>query len=374
MPSIAISGYYGFHNCGDEAMLGAMVGALRDRLPGCGLTVFSREPRATAGFHGVEAVPRDDLRAIWQCLSRVDLLISGGGGLLQDVTGWPSIAYYLGVVKMARLQRKPVFFYGQGIGPVQTGLGRMLMRYVVNQVDFVTVRDEDSREELRRLGVRRPPVQVTADPALGLDVSGADPARGWRRLAAAGVTRGRPVAGFSVGAGSETSNYLEVIARVGDDLSRSGWQVVLVPMHYPADLEPSREVLAHMATPGFLLSEPCSYLDLLDVFPAFDFVLGMRLHFLIFGALFHLPLAGVAYDPKINHFLKLMELPLSQSLGDLDYGALSERVRWLLGRRDVLGDRTAALVGSLRRRAAMSADLVRDFLAARGAAGHRAGE
>ncbi|HUW63976.1 MAG TPA: polysaccharide pyruvyl transferase CsaB [Spirochaetia bacterium] len=365
MPSIAISGYYGFNNCGDEAMLGAMVAALRDRLPGCDLTVFSKDPQTTESFHGVRAVARDNLWAILGCLSRADLLISGGGGLLQDVTGWPSIAYYLGVVKLARLQNKPVFFYGQGIGPVRTNLGRVLMRNVVNQVNLITVRDEGSREELERLGVRKPPVRVTADPALGLDVHAADAGRGWQLLSGTGATPGLPVAGVSVRNWRGSSAYLDVIARVADDLSREGWQVVLVPMHYPADLGPSREVLERMHTRGFLLEQPCSYLDLLDVFTAFRFIVGMRLHFLIFGALFNLPLAGIAYDPKINHFLKLMDLPLSQPVAELDYATLTGRVRWLLSEREALGEKTAGIVASLKKKAETSADLVRDFLLAR---------
>lgn len=365
MPAIAISGYYGFNNCGDEAMLGAMVAALRGRLPGCDLTVFSKDPQTTASFHGVRAVARDNPRAIWSCLSRSDLLISGGGGLLQDVTGWPSIAYYLGVVKLARLQNKPVFFYGQGIGPVNTDLGRVLMRNVVNHVNFITVRDEGSREELVRLGIRRPPVRVTADPALGLDIRAADAGRGWQRLAGMGATPGVPVAGISVRNWRGSTAYLDIIARVADDLSREGWQVVLVPMHYPDDLGPSREVSTRMHTRGFLLDQPCSYLDLLDVFTAFRFIVGMRLHFLIFGALFNLPLAGIAYDPKINHFLKLMDLPLSQPVAELDYATLAERVRWLLSEREVLGEKTANIVAALKRKAEMSADLVRDLLLTR---------
>jgi len=365
MPAIAISGYYGFNNCGDEAMLGAMVAALKARLPGCDLTVFSKDPRATESFHGVRAVARDNLRAIMGCLARSDLLISGGGGLLQDVTGWPSIAYYLGVVTLARLQNKPVFFYGQGIGPVNTALGRVLMKNVVNRVDFITVRDEDSREELRRLGITRPPVRVTADPALGLDVTAADAGRGRQLLAAAGVVPGLPVAGISVRSWRGSPAYLDVIARVADDLAHEGWQTVLVPMHYPADLAPSREVLARMGTGGLLLDQPCSYLDLLDVFTAFQLVVGMRLHFLIFGALFNLPLAGIAYDPKINHFLKQINLPLSQPVAELDYTALAARVHRLLAERETLRHKTAGLVAGLKEKAKMSADLVRDFLLTR---------
>ena len=50
-----------------------------------------------------------------------------------------------------------------------TQAGRFLIRLVANRVDMITVRDPDSRDELVSLGVKRPPVYVTADPVLGLD-------------------------------------------------------------------------------------------------------------------------------------------------------------------------------------------------------------
>ncbi|BAF60960.1 hypothetical protein PTH_2779 [Pelotomaculum thermopropionicum SI] len=48
MPKVVISGYYGFHNSGDEAMLHAMLLALRDAVPGLEVTVLSKNPDYTA--------------------------------------------------------------------------------------------------------------------------------------------------------------------------------------------------------------------------------------------------------------------------------------------------------------------------------------
>ncbi|RYD07047.1 hypothetical protein N752_00260 [Desulforamulus aquiferis] len=53
------------------------------------------------------------LREIYRALKDSDMLISGGGSLLQDVTGLKSLLYYLGVILLARMLGKPVFFYAQ---------------------------------------------------------------------------------------------------------------------------------------------------------------------------------------------------------------------------------------------------------------------
>ncbi|HEX6987937.1 MAG TPA: polysaccharide pyruvyl transferase CsaB, partial [Bacillota bacterium] len=55
---VLISGYYGFGNLGDEALLRAIVQGLRALEPAPVLTVASGDPRRTAAAHRVEAVPR----------------------------------------------------------------------------------------------------------------------------------------------------------------------------------------------------------------------------------------------------------------------------------------------------------------------------
>ena len=56
--NIVISGYYGFHNAGDEAMLLAILQALRKTFDAPSITVISGNPSDTAKTFGVKAVPR----------------------------------------------------------------------------------------------------------------------------------------------------------------------------------------------------------------------------------------------------------------------------------------------------------------------------
>lgn len=115
---VVISGYYGFDNMGDEMVLAGILAGLRRLDPGVRVTVLSAHPAATAREHGVDAVSRTHLPSILAALARADLLISGGGSLLQDVTGPFNIPYYVGVMELARLRGVPVMMMAQGIGPV----------------------------------------------------------------------------------------------------------------------------------------------------------------------------------------------------------------------------------------------------------------
>lgn len=361
MPKIVVSGYFGFHNSGDEAMLHAMIKALKKRLPNIELVVLSEDPQFTAKSFGVRSIPRKDPGKIWRELKDADLLISGGGGLLQDITGPLSIVYYLGIVLMAKVLCKPVVFYAQGIGPVRTGMGKLMIKLVGNRVDLITVRDADSRLELLDLGVNKPPVYVTADPVLGLDPGEIDRWAGRKILVEKGLGR-RPLVGISVRCWQGLRDYKRVVARAADELAEKGWDVVLVPMHYPADLKACREVAALMKKNSVLLDKYCDFRELLAVVANMDLVIGMRLHFLIFGAVMNVPLVGISYDPKVGRFLELVRQPLAGDVHSLDYSGLNNAVNKVLADRRAV---TAALerrVASLREEALKNADYVAEFL------------
>ena len=93
MSRIVISGYYGFANAGDEAMLAAIIKALRSTEDSVELTVISGNPQATAAQYGVSSIHRFNPLEIFSALRSCDLLLSGGGSLLQDVTSKRSLLY-----------------------------------------------------------------------------------------------------------------------------------------------------------------------------------------------------------------------------------------------------------------------------------------
>ena len=133
---IVISGYYGSKNGGDEAMLAAMLEVLREEIPNLHVTVISLNPEYTKRRHNVDAVPRPDIWTIIQRIRTADLLISGGGSLLQNVTSGRSLYYYLAIIFLALLFGRKVMLYAQGIGPIRGALAHKLMNLIVNRVDF----------------------------------------------------------------------------------------------------------------------------------------------------------------------------------------------------------------------------------------------
>ena len=329
MSEIAISGYYGFSNAGDEAMLAAMIEVLGDLAPEATITVISGNPDDTRRRHGVQAVHRLDVPSVMRLLKRSKLLISGGGSLLQDVTSERSLYYYLGVMWLAKRLGTPVMLYSQGIGPVCGSLAQRVMRYVGNEAALITVRDEGSLEELRRLHILRPPQEVTADPVLAMHP--VDKGLGRVILKRHGLEGTAPLVGLAIREWQGWDGYKEALAQAADRLVEScGARIVFLPMQSTEDIQAARKVQARMKQHSVVLQDAYTTGELLSLVGNLDVLLGIRLHALIFAAIMQVPLIGISYDPKIERFLSMLgEKPIG-SLRSLQAAELSEAVQALL--------------------------------------------
>jgi polysaccharide pyruvyl transferase CsaB len=317
MPKVVLSGYFGFGNAGDEAILAAEVAALRQLIPQVEITVLSGNPRKTAATYNVEAEPRGNLWALCRALRRADLLISGGGSLLQDITSNRSIPYYLGVMALAKLMGKKVMLYGNGVGPIRNPFNRLLVRWLGNWVDLITVRDEGSKRVLQKLGVSRPPIVLTADAVFSLKPAPKDVAE--KVLQRSGIGSERPRLGVSVRQWQGQQDYKEVLSDAIDKyVSEHKAQVVFLPLQHPGDVDASKEVRSFMEQPATIITECFDVPTTMALYGAMDMVLGMRLHALVFAALQAVPHVGIVYDPKVASFLDIVRQPVGGPVECLD--------------------------------------------------------
>lgn len=163
MTKYVVSGYIGFDNFGDEAI----ARVLTDRLKKEGaekITLISSNPQKTAQIHGVESCGMLDF---FKSIKESDVLISGGGSLLQDVTSFKSLLYYLGVIFTALFSGKKVEIYSQGIGPIRSKAGQILTRLALKNASKISVRDKKSQELLLKWGIKS---ELVKDPIFSLEL------------------------------------------------------------------------------------------------------------------------------------------------------------------------------------------------------------
>ncbi len=312
---VVMSGYYGFSNAGDDAILQSIHQSITRASDEIAVTVLSNDPEETRKNYGLEALPRFSVWNVMKALRRCDALISGGGSLLQDRTSTRSILYYLAIIRAARMLHKPVMLYANGIGPVDRPANRRRVKRAVEQAALVTLRDHNSAQELREMGVERSDLYVTADPVFQLDP--APRARARELLGQAGLRPGAPFAAISVREWPETGGFSGELAALCDHLRRTyGLELLFLLMQPQRDLRAAREVSGAMEEPFHILEAHCSPRELMGVLGEAKLCVAMRLHTLIFAARMAVPTLGLDYDPKVASYLEELGMPSAGRVTD----------------------------------------------------------
>jgi polysaccharide pyruvyl transferase CsaB len=281
---LLISGYYGAGNLGDEALLAGLLAALG--AAGVEPTVASLDPAATRRDHGVAAVHR--VRGIAGGLLRADAVLSGGGGLLQDVTSARSLGYYLAVIRAARWLGRPVAVFAQSLGPLSPR-GEARVRRALRGVPL-GLRDAPSLRLAARLGLD---ARAVADTAL-LNPRPTPPG------AAAGALVLVPRSGYpTIG---------DLLAGVGRRHLAAGGRVVIALVHRAQDDAEGARLAA--ALPAAERIDAATAGELTRGLAGAHAVVSGRLHGLVLGAVAGAPVAGVAYDPKVEGFAQAIGAPV----------------------------------------------------------------
>ena len=308
MYNILISGYYGFDNIGDESILRTLITSLREKIPDCRLTVLSHNPASTREKYGVEAVERMSPGAILRAVRQCDMLISGGGSLLQDVTSSKSIHYYLFIIRLAKLLRKKVFIYSQGIGPIDHAFNRRATARALKKADGIVVRDERSAKLLEQIGLPQERIVITADPVIRMKRP--DRTVGREILARAGIKKdGRLTVGWAIREKNRDSTFVREITECIRWLRENyDAESVLIPFHYEEDREVCSVIAERTNGAAKCLSEKYLSEDMLSIIGNMDVLVGVRLHSMIYAAIMGVPIIGVSYDPKCTAFLNSVGL------------------------------------------------------------------
>ncbi len=303
---IVISGYYGFDNTGDEAVLYSIIRALKQECKGLALeiTVLSNQPEKTNRLYGVKAINRWAIKDVYKVIKECDLLISGGGSLLQDVTSNKTVPYYLLMIKMAQWHKKKVVFYSQGYGPVNKGYSKFLIKSVLNKVNHIFVRDLNSKKALLKIGVTKSHIIVAADPVIGMEAS--EEAQIKMNTYVKDKSHNKSRIGIYLRSWDNDLKLVEKMGTLCELLDKEEIDLFFIPMQQPEDNE-FLEVLNFSSTSAYKVKE---VLDIQEVFALtgkMDLVLGMRLHALIMATAQGIPTVGLSYDPKVDDFMAAME-------------------------------------------------------------------
>ncbi len=303
MYKILISGYYGFDNIGDESILRTLIESLRNKLPNCQLTVLSHNPDETKEKYRVETAERMSPLSIFKAVKNCDMLISGGGSLLQDRTSSKSLHYYLSIIRLAELLGKKVFIYSQGIGPISKSFNRKATAKALRKVNGIVVRDKNSAELLHDIGIADEKITITADPVIRMKKS--DTGVGKDILTACGIPQNNKLlVGWAIRTDADEPFKQEIKKSIRLLKESFNAASVLIPFHYEEDKDVCMDIASELSDCAYCITEKHLSEDMLSIIGNLDVLVGVRLHSLIYAAIMGVPMIGISYDPKCDAFLE----------------------------------------------------------------------
>ncbi len=292
---VSISGYYGFDNFGDEGILSILVQNLKSLGNKVEITVFSSNPEKTSSFYDVKAIKTFNIPKVFVNLLNTDVLISGGGSLLQDVTSLKSLLYYLFVIFTALILGKKVVIFAQGIGPINNPFARFLTKILLKNSSYLSVRDEKSVFLLRGWGLNP---RLVDDPLWSLDLLEKNPKgrvgiqlRSWKTL---------------------TDDFVNTLAREVSE-KYSDKEIYIYSFQDSQDLAVCKKfqnflTLLNKDTKTTLLSGLKNQ-EIIESFRCLDVLIGMRFHACLLSLKYGIPTLPLSYDAKVEKLADEFQIP-----------------------------------------------------------------
>jgi len=357
MSKIALIGGYGGADIGDESVLTTVMMNLGRLVPDAQFLALSPDPEYTSKYHGVRSdyavgqfmfsfskrpghilsklyrgsivvlrglslllnawrlsknrkpiFLNEDGRRLLNNLKDADILFNVGGGNLNSIFRWELYNKALTYL-ICKLLGTPIVLSSQTIGPLNNFVDRKILKFALNKVDVITLRDENySRPLLRKTGVTRPIIKETADDAISLPPANKDEVK--NILLAEGIEKHYPLIGINMKGflrytlplnSDEKLNRISwILAKSADALiSDLGAKIVFIPTGYGGDYDDRLHMLKIMDLMEHkdstnIITQEYNAPALKGIVSQLDLAIGVRYHFIVFATTTQVPAIGIA--------------------------------------------------------------------------------
>lgn len=301
--NVLISGYYGFDNFGDEAILGVLVKKLEELK--ANVRVLSKNPTKTARSYRVESISFFAIPKVISWIKNCDVLISGGGSLLQDVTSLKSLLYYLFIINTALFFNKKVIIFSQGIGPINSSFGRFLTKNTLKKCTLVTVRDEKSLFLLRGWGIKP---ELVCDPLFDTPLVGSMPSN----------KVGVQLRNFKTLKETLLVKLAEQVAKNFPDK-----EIEIYSFQDSLDLDVCKRFETMLRSINPVIQTTVLYnqtsKEILDKISKLDYMVAMRFHANLIALKYGIKTLAICYDEKVEKLAAEAQIPFVSMKADEDY-------------------------------------------------------
>lgn len=316
-------------NIGEEAILASLIQDLME-IGIRHIDVLSNQPDRTRMRHGSNVHVIAEKSSQWWALPvtirRYDLLIWGGGHMLQDRSSQLYIPNVVKTLLLARIRNLPRFIYAPGLGPVEDPPGKLLSKLALPKSHAIVVRDEGSKRLLETIGISDA-IHLTADPAFKFKtefddlvpkqhndppVIGIAPRRLFYRRG--GML---PVKWQLSTGGTGSAQFDQFLAHLSSALDQLAKQRQALIKLIPMDIGPNpqdqmickaiQDKIEHKQNVEIYDDDP-TLSEFIHRLAGLDLLVSARLHGIILGLRYGLPFIGIDSDGKIPRLASLVDM------------------------------------------------------------------
>ena len=323
---ILLSGYYGFNNFGDDMVARTLITELKKLDSELQIAVLSNNPRSTSVSLGVDSTDRYNLIKLARNIKSSNIYAYGGGTLLTDITSRKSLQYYTTTLMYAKRQGLKTAIIANGLGPFIHKSSEKPVAKVLDKVDMLAFRDNNSYEYSKRLSGKVKP-HLTADLALLFEPSEKAMKKTAVFLEKSSVNNKE----YFVVSLREWRNiprdYTNTIAAACDYIADKYKLIpIFVPLQPSKDTRISEEVAAKTKARSIVAHELNDVDSVCALIKGADFTLAMRLHPLIYSYSASIPFLGLSYDEKVSSFIKEVERDDYLEVNDITLEPLKKKI------------------------------------------------
>ncbi|RMF05870.1 MAG: hypothetical protein D6768_00365 [Chloroflexi bacterium] len=328
---VCVLGNFSGRNAGDNAILGNLVRDVSALYPNVHFLVPTINPKFVeqsfgdrVSIQGVSLMPwalsvKIFGLPVFRAVLGSDLVLVTDN-ILFDMKLFNPLFNYLStlslVLPMAKKRGIPVVLYNMSLGPVSTPAGTWCMKRVINSVERIILRDQQSKDLLDRLNVSLPPVDFGADSALNTEFCSAE--RLQEIVAAKGLfTNPNGTIGFNVnvyldqylkhGARSDTKPFIQMISGAIDQVIDELDVDILFFVTQVMDIRVTNAIIDNIKNKQrikTITNKEYSFEELTAVMSKLLLMVAMRTHALILASSAGTPVAGIISYPKTTGYLK----------------------------------------------------------------------
>ncbi len=390
-------------NLGDRAISDAMFESLAKEIPNYKFFVFSRNQEFLPMDYNLEGINIFSLKGFFktfQILWTADVLILGGGTIIQNKSSGAVILFNFSLPLLALLLQKKLACYAIGIGGSKelSAWGRWLTRLILNHCCMITLRDEESFQMLQTIGVTKP-FQVTADAAFTLNPAGHSETMTLLQKTSLNIEDSRPIIAVSLRRvfhrkggilpvslkikwglmrewETKIDSFKNEIALVLDEIiTRHNAQLLFIPMYTgksffsPRDDLFTEDVILRMKTKDqtVLIKDRLTPAQFKGIMAFTDLLIGVPFHSLLIASSMGIPVVSLSYADKNVRFMKILELDefsidLRDATQTLDQSKLLELVNTALRDKEILAQHIRQKIEPLKTKCSQNTQIFKKVI------------